>query len=405
MLITLSISCKRDTDIVDPAPVVNPGQPTTPATGAVTPVAAPEGAAITAIIGPAGGTIESADKRIQVQIPAGALTTSQTISVQPLGQNNCPAGSGQAFRLTPHGLTFAKPATVTFQYTSKDVNGTAPELLRVAYQTDKGSWQSPSVKGLDTTARTVSIQTTHFSDWGLFKSMYISPDQSFVNPGGSQQLRVFQMGKPLVEGDELFVPLPTLVDTKYIEKWSLAGAGTLAHQHNTGDYYAPETIPATNPVSVTVFLNKTETIDGKVYKDLRLVTSIFVAPEGVSIQIGAGGAWQTFPGGANINSTQNIILGKTGDTFAMVGWVGKPTGVYQWTAGTTVSFVSQNGPTMTYSHLYGKNVSGGSLQVNNEHETWVVGTFTLTSSGWIESVPPPKYGTTSIRGVFRVKRV
>ncbi len=404
-LISLSVSCKHDTEPVDPKPVVAPGtNPTTPAIGAVTPVGTPEGAVVTATIGPAGGTIQSADKRIQVQIPAGALTANQTISVQPLNQNNCPAGAGQAFRLTPHGLTFAKPATITFQYTTKDINGSTPELVRVAYQTDQGIWKSPAVKGLDTTARTVSVQTTHFSDWGLFKTMYISPEQSFVNPGGSQKLKVYQAGKEVAGGDELIVPLPELVDIKYIEKWSLAGAGTLAHQHNTGDYYAPEAIPSTNPVSVTVFLNKTETIDGKLYKDLRLVADIFVAPEGISLQAG-GGAWQTISGGANINSTQNIVAGQVGNLSVIIGWVGNPTGVYQWTAGTQVSFVHQTSPAFFYSHMYGKTVSGGSLQVNNEDQTWIVGTFTLTGAGWIDTTPPGKMGMTAIKGVFRVKRV
>ncbi|WP_247237155.1 hypothetical protein [Telluribacter sp. SYSU D00476] len=396
-------SCNTDPGAVDPDnPGDNPGKP---AAGAVTPVGSPEGTATTATIGPAGGTIESADKQVIVQIPAGALATSQTISVQPIS-NNCPGGTGRAFRLTPHGITFTKPATITFQYSETDVNGSNPALLRIAYQNSKGIWQSPAVKSLDTTAHTVTVQTTHFSDWGLFKKMFIYPQNSFLNPGDNVYLRVFQTVEEVpVEEDDLIVPLPTLMPTKYIEKWALRGEGTLAHQHNDGTYYAPSRIPATNPAAVTVFLNKSTTIEGKLYKDLRLISNIFVAPEGISVQID-GGEWKTYPGGANINTTHNVILGQNGTEYASLGWKGAPTGTFRWTKSTDVAFNIVKGA-LIYQHLYGSapSVSGGSLKVDNSDPTWVVGTFTVEPAGWIDTSPPGRMGTSSVKGVIRVKRV
>lgn len=407
LLTILAVSCKKETDIVDPTPVETPDTPPTPATGAVTPVGTPEGAAITAIIGPAGGTIQSVDKRIQIQIPAGALAANQTISMQPLTNNHCPAGTGQAFRLTPHGLTFAKPATITFQYDAHDVNGSAPEALRVAYQTDNGAWKSPAVTSLDTVTRTVTTQTTHFSDWGLFQTMHISPNQAFLNPGETVHLNVYQAFTEAVEipNGELFVPLPTLIPAKYIERWAFLGDGTLIHRQNTGDYYAPNHIPTDNPEVVSVFLNKSVTIDGKVFKDIRLVANLFVAPEGVSIQVNGGG-WQTYPAAANINSTQNVILTTFGEEYVSLGWVGKPTGVYGWVRGTDVYFNYVKGK-LLYQHIYGKGiVSGGSLRVNGDDSNWVSGTFKVTTSGWINTGSiPATVGTASVKGVFRVKRL
>lgn len=183
----LSLSCVPDKEPVTPDG--NSGTPTTPATGAITPVGMPEGTAQSATIGPAGGTIASADQRLQIMIPAGALTENKTISVQPL-TNNCSSGTGQAFRLTPHGLTFAKPAIITFQFDEHDVNGSAPEFLRVAYQTEKGSWQSPTVKSIDTTAHTVAVQTMHFSDWSLFQNVILTPSSAILDPGGQVNLYV-----------------------------------------------------------------------------------------------------------------------------------------------------------------------------------------------------------------------
>ena len=77
----LSAACKPESE------TVSPDQPDTATNaGAVTPVASTEGSVVTVNIGPAGGTIESADRRLRVNIPAGALTDNQNISLQPLRQ-------------------------------------------------------------------------------------------------------------------------------------------------------------------------------------------------------------------------------------------------------------------------------------------------------------------------------
>jgi hypothetical protein len=403
--VLLLASCKKEVEVVNPVPPVDvPTNPQTPAV-AVTPVAAPEGVAITATIGPAGGTLESADKRLRVAIPAGALTTNQTISVQPLNQNHCPLGTGTAFRLLPHGLTFAKPATITVHYDEQDVNGSAPQLLRVAYQNEKGSWQSPASKAIDTTAHTVTVQTTHFSDWGLFHRMEVSPNHAFVTPGEEVKLRVLEIPiNPYEKEDDQLVPFPILVSSKYIERWVLYGEGVLVHRQNEGTYFTPKQMPADNPETVTVFLNQSATIDGQVFKDLRLVSNIFVAPEGVSFQVGKDD-WKTFPGGANVGSGNNLVTGKIGEEHVQVIWTGTPTGTYTWTAGPSVSFLYVNG-LFHRSHMYFKEVSGGSLRVNNDHPDWIVGTFTLTRAGWYDVAPvPTAHGTSSVKGVFRVKRL
>ena len=261
-LTLLSVACKKDTEVVAPGDSKPDSQSDSPSqSAAITPVGTPVGAAITAIIGPAGGTIESADKQIQISIPAGALSTNQTISVQPI-TNECPSGTGQAYRLMPHGLTFAKPATITFHYTDETVANSAPEMLRVAYQSDKGHWLSPARYTLDTVAQQFSVQTTHFSDWTGFKNVILYPTAKVIEPGGSVLIKVFQcIDEPPVDkaGDQI-IPRPPWLDAKYIGKWT-SSAGTIAHQQNTGTFYAPSAPPVQNPVAVTVSLNKTITIE------------------------------------------------------------------------------------------------------------------------------------------------
>ncbi len=386
-------------------PDKEPVTPTAPGTGAITPVGTPEGPVQTASIGPAGGTIQSADQRLTISIPAGALTESKTISIQPIG-NHCPAGAGKAFRLTPHGLTFAKAARITFQYSEHDVNSSAPEALQVAYQTDKGHWQAPVVKGLDTTSHAITVETTHFSDWALFKRIFINPLTAIVDPGSKVQLDVFETVAQTSSDDELVLHLPVRTDAKHLDRWQLAGEGTLTPNKTSADYQAPNSIPATNPAAVSVFLKGSVTIEGREYKDIRLISNVYVAPEGISVQID-GGDWRTFPGGANINATHNVVTGKIGSESASVIWKGAPNGTYHWTKSTDVAFNMLAGP-MIYQHIYGTQatVSGGSLKVDDSHPDWALGTFILNPAGWIRtSTPLDPMGTANIKGVFRMKRV
>ncbi|RRB02364.1 hypothetical protein [Larkinella rosea] len=410
-LIVSAVSCKHDTDLMTPEESggsrVDP--PTTPQPeGVITPVGTPEGEAITALIGPAGGTLESKDRRVRVVIPAGALASSQSISVQPI-TNNCPSGAGQAFRLTPHGITFAKPASITFQYDESDVLGSAPEALRIAFQTDKGSWKSPARRSLDTTARTLSVETTHFSDWTFFKNIELDPGLGVVNPGGSINLKVRQhIADPGALMEDLFVPLASVISEKYIKQWTVSGPGALAHNQSTATYYAPEHIPAKNPVAITVSLNQSITIDGQVFKNIRLVSNIMVAPEGISVQID-GAEWKTYTGGINVRAQSTILLGRNGSELCELAFPGTKTGLFRWTMGADVVF-NLNMGTIIYQHIYEKNkkpvLSDGNLRVIDISEEWVWGTFTVLPAGWImpKATREPT-GTANINGIFRLRRV
>jgi len=401
LLALVVLSCNSPNEPLIPPPGEVPGE----ITGSITPVGKVNGTAVTFQIGPSGGTIESVDHRILISIPAGALASEQTISIQPL-TNQCPAGKGNAFRLLPHGTTFSKPVSITFHYDYTDISGSASELLRIAYQDDKGIWQSPPVKSLDTTASKVTIETTHFSDWALFQAMYIYPTKSIMSPGAHLQLAVLQtidVGDPK---EKYVVVMPDLVYAKNIDKWALNGEGVLTPGQSKAEYHAPTWIPDINPAVVSVFLNKSLTINGKEFKDIRLVSNILVAPEGVSLQLD-GGDWHTYAGGANINATQNVILGKDGNEFASVNWKGEPTGTFHWTKGPDVTF-NLIKPKMNYQHLYGlgPSVSGGLLIVDSSDETWVTGTFAVSPAGWMDlSKPRPEIGISSVKGVFRVRRI
>jgi hypothetical protein len=408
-LTLFTISCEKPG--VEPDPT-DPGQNPTPSTGHVTPVGTPDGTAVSASMGPAGGTLQSADGRLSVIIPAGALSTSQTIQVQPI-TNQAPGGKGPAFRLTPHGQSFAKPVTIRFQYTEKDLAGTFAEALGIAYQSEKGTWKIAGAVTHNAVAKTVSVETTHFSDWSFFEAISLDPAYRVIDPGQSAQLAVRYVVRRADDSD-LLVPIGKeaqeaelvnpefLLDSKFIGNWELKGEGDLQATGNTAKYSAPNRIPANNPIRVEVSIKSKGKAVGL------LIARIYVAPEGISLQID-GGDWETYRGWASLTGTKNVISGQKGNWGLILGWTGKTEGQYAWTMGTAVSFVLEDGHGFRhYQNRYGlgPDLSGGFLTIDDDgSETggYVVGTFNLEPAGWYQTDPFNPTGTARIRGFFRVK--
>lgn len=428
LLITLTVACKKENDVspdLEPAPVNQ--------AGVITPVGTPAGEALTASIGPAGGSIESADKRIRVDIPAGALSTTQTISVQPI-TNNCPSGQGDAFRLTPHGLQFAKPATITFQYTDSDLEGTFAEGLAIAWQTDKGEWQSTAENQVDTVSKQLSVKTTHFSDWSFFKSIFIDPKQAYVEPGQQVTLRVYQQlpDKPIEGG--LSVPDAKPVDAKKIKSWTLNGTGALkpdVSNNYKAVYTAPGYVPADNPVTVSVDIVLS---NGQKHK---FSVPIYIAPEGLTYRIN-GGRWISTISPLGAYSVDSPGRGtfitfktgnKAGSQFSDVQLIWKADRNGKVDTDYTIEmpweldkkninapqFLLSESPTghpiYVYYYEQGRNVypSPGTFTFRKAtsiaNQNYVYGKFLLEKSGIIESsdVTNPFKGTAKIEGFFRVK--
>jgi hypothetical protein len=154
-----------------------------------TPVGTPFGDTATTVIGPAGGTVKSADGAITLEIPPGAVSKEATFSIQAI-TNDAPGRIGDAFRITPHGTTFKVPAKITFQYTDDDVLGSSPGLLRVAYQDKSGYWRAPKAVMVDEKAKTVSVVTTHLSDWSAFTGAQLLPHSATVRVGQTVALKL-----------------------------------------------------------------------------------------------------------------------------------------------------------------------------------------------------------------------
>lgn len=223
------------------------------------------GQPIVKTIGEAGGTIENADKSFKVIVPQGAVTAATEFSVQ-LVENTLTESSRPAYRLLPEGLAFKNPVTIVFSYKDEDLTYSAPELLRLAYQKSDGIFYMAMETVLDKTAETISVQSTHFSDWTFAEEIKVEVDKSEVEPGKTANLKVMRLESllaPLVKD----APLGSWVDFDVKSqisriKWSLAtGAGKLSPSGINCTYTAPGEVPATNPALITVkvpFYNSTK---------------------------------------------------------------------------------------------------------------------------------------------------
>jgi|ADGO01.1.fsa_nt_gi hypothetical protein len=269
LLILLTAGCSSSSDDKPPAqdppeqppPAEQPPPQETPIEAVATAVGEPIGGAVTQVIGSAGGTIESADGTLRIEVPAGALAAERTLSIQPIA-NHAHGKIGGAFRLGPEDVTFASPVRVTFEFTPAQILGSSPQLLRVASQNSERFWELHDEIELDADAGTVSVETTHFSDWSLVTGALLSPESATVKPSETVSLSVVVCER--VQNDDLLAPLiaecrPSEVIRNLVKNWSVNGTagddasvGTVAVQDDrTALYTAPATAPQPSTVAVS----------------------------------------------------------------------------------------------------------------------------------------------------------
>jgi hypothetical protein len=207
------------------------------------------GAAISKTIGPEGGTIASADGRVLLSIPAGALSSSTTISIEPI-TSTTPGGLGNAYRFSPDGQQFKKPATLSIIYEPDSLRSGQPEALVIAYQNAEGIWTAVKGVRVNDLQHTITTPIYHFSDWSAAESYYLEVDNTTLLYGESTMLRVVK-SCPLQPIDEE-VPMTDPVPVEKISNWTLVGDGLLLVLGNSASYTAPHSEPKANPVSISV---------------------------------------------------------------------------------------------------------------------------------------------------------
>jgi|GEM_PF-1978297 len=248
------------------------GGTSTPPPAAATPVATavgtPIGSAASATIGAGGGTLSSPDGKVTLNVPAGALAADTVISIQPI-TNHAHGGRGNAYRFTPDGQTFQAPVTLKFTYTDADLEGTVAQAMGSVYQSADGYWYWVRNPVLDATAKTVTVSTTHFTDYADAAGFNLRPGAATVKVGGTVGLYVkfcypasvddSAELAPLVVGLECEALTPqNIAPITVVPQWSVSGAGSVSGGPFAATYTAPATKPTPNTAVVTVRIDNTK---------------------------------------------------------------------------------------------------------------------------------------------------
>ncbi|SEW37062.1 hypothetical protein [Chitinophaga arvensicola] len=195
---------------------------------------APVGNAITKLIGPAGGILATPDGRISVTIPPAAIIDAIQFSLQPVMSTLPLNGDTLCYQLQPATVKFAKPVTIRFKYSATDEDGSHPELLNIAYQDEAGHWFGKPATELDSLHKTLTVMSTHFSTWGVYRSFALTTDKNSLLDGEYANIGIRSVDTdkdiPETDGAGLISPLIDIHDyksTKNITGWTLHGAGTL----------------------------------------------------------------------------------------------------------------------------------------------------------------------------------
>jgi len=215
-----------------------------------TAVGVPNGPATTKSIGPAGGSIASPDGRIVVDVPPNAVTGAVDFSIQPI-TNLAQGGLGNAYRLEPSDHKFATPIKVSFKFDAQDLKGYSPEALAIAYQDPTGVWQSFKTVNVDQASKTLTVSTTHFTDFSVW-TIRLSPQKATIRVGETQLIAV----EGCVEKDNWGSKLKTLLGIQTCQffmpresSWSV-NVGTLAMVPGAVLYTAPAKKPSPNVATV-----------------------------------------------------------------------------------------------------------------------------------------------------------
>lgn len=118
-------------------------------------------------IGPAGGTLELFDGAVRLVIPAGALPTATSITVERQSDPTDVVGvvPGTAYRFLPAGLTFATPVTLVLRYDPADLPPAADTARLALHKRFSTGWEPIGQTTVDVAGNRISTAIGGFSEF------------------------------------------------------------------------------------------------------------------------------------------------------------------------------------------------------------------------------------------------
>lgn len=140
------------------------------------------------VIGPGGGTLVSADGRLRLVFPAGALAADTLITAVPQAVTADAGFVGNlVYELGPDGLVFAQPVRLSLGYDPAGVSG-PEEALRIGKLIEGGVGEFAGDPVVDTTLHTVSGSLSGFSSYGV--TGHTAPFSFTAELQGDRSIRV-----------------------------------------------------------------------------------------------------------------------------------------------------------------------------------------------------------------------
>ncbi|AIE87102.1 hypothetical protein [Fimbriimonas ginsengisoli] len=124
-----------------------------------------------------GGIVSSVDGKAVVVIPAKALLQNTTVKVAPVDfalptpPENTQILPGTAFELSPDGLFFSIPGSLTIAYDPLNLPIGVPESSLQIYTIQNSVWQPVPGTIVNAAAHTASVQIGHFSVYAVMSTV------------------------------------------------------------------------------------------------------------------------------------------------------------------------------------------------------------------------------------------
>lgn len=361
------------------------------------------GTPVSKVIGSAGGELTSADGKLKLVVPAGSVSANTEFSIQNITNTLFQSEVRTAYRLLPEGTTFTKPVQLQFRYTDDDTLHTTEDLLTVAFQRTDGAW-AVLPTSLNKAAKTLTTETTHFSDWTITGGLYLQSEDTQLGLGQKTIIQVVSVSRLGLGVDEnvLAPAAPPLLSEdrdkiESIDNWKIASGigsigvetGQLGKIQSEAEYGAPANMTE-NRRTMTI------TVDVKGYNLIKdpaapggvrrlnkmiLFERITVLKEFFKATIGA--TTYNFTGQeavALVTAGGLTVGGRNNDFNLVIVLSGAAAGTYNCNFDNGIQANSLTGSTQVYSTAYTKCLGAGAVFSGAPIEIKRV----ESAGGWVE---------------------
>lgn len=229
----------------------------------------PDGVPASKEIGAAGGQIMSADGKVELIFPTGALIKNTLISIQPVANLDV-QGSGKGYRFEPSGIEFKKPVQMIFHYTDEQAEVCPPDAMAFASQEHDGRRTYFEYDDVDTVSRSIKGFIRHFSEYSLYNQMMLRADTYMLSADDTTIVEIVDTSRISTAGSNIGDFEYASLRSRDVSEWYVNGKkdgdkyfGKLnvlrmpigKSDKMNATYIAPHYLPAKNPVTIKLVLS------------------------------------------------------------------------------------------------------------------------------------------------------